>query len=60
MTQSRVNSHSELRFDLKHGDREAAIPSSVLRVWKNDGGQWKIAAMFARPHYQETTPPNTK
>lgn len=50
-------SNSELRFDLKNGDRETAIPSSVLRVWKKDGGEWKIAAMFARPHYVEPTPP---
>ena len=51
-------SHSEVRFDLKNGDQEAATPASVLRVWKKDGGQWKIAAMFARPHYQD--PPNPK
>jgi hypothetical protein len=53
-------SDSELRFDLKNGERESAIPASVLRVWKKDGGQWKIAAMFARPHYQESAPPKTK
>ena len=53
-------SNSELIFDLQNGEREAAIPSSVLRVWKKDGGQWKIAVMFARPHYQEAAPPNTK
>lgn len=53
-------SNSELSFDLKNGEREAAIPSSVLRVWKKDGGQWRIAAMFARPHYQEAAPPHTK
>jgi hypothetical protein len=52
-------SDSELIFDLQNGGREA-IPSSVLRVWKKDGGQWKIAAMFARPHYQEAAPPNPK
>jgi hypothetical protein len=53
-------SNSELNFDLQNGEREAAIPASVLRVWKKEGGQWKIAAMFARPHYQEAAPPNTK
>ena len=53
-------SNSELSFDLKNAEREVAIPASVLRVWKKDGGQWKIAAMFARPHYQEAAPPNTK
>ena len=40
--------------------RNTQHPSSVLRVWKKDGGQWKIAAMFARPHYQEAAPPNTR
>jgi hypothetical protein len=50
-------SNSEVVFDLQNGDRESAIPASVLRVWKKDGGQWKMAAMFARPHYQETAPP---
>ena len=53
-------SNSELSFELKNGERESAIPASVLRVWKKDGGQWKIAAMFARPHYQEAAPPKTK
>ena len=52
-------SHSEVVFDLKNGERESASPASVLRVWKKDGAQWKIAAMFARPHYQEdAAPPN--
>ena len=50
-------SHSEVRFDLKNGAQEAVTPASVLRVWKKEGGQWKIAAMFARPHYQEAAPP---
>jgi hypothetical protein len=52
-------SNSELSFDLKNGEREA-VASSVLRVWKKDRGQWKIAALFARPHYQESAPPKTK
>ena len=53
-------SNSELIFDLRNGERETAIPSSVLRVWKKEEGQWKIAAMFARPHYQEATPQDRK
>ena len=53
-------SNSEIRFDLKDGRQELATPSSVLRVWKKDGGQWAIAAMFARPHYQEAAAPNAK
>jgi hypothetical protein len=50
-------SNSEIRFELTNGQQEVAIPSSVLRVWKKDGGQWKMAAMFARPHYVEAAPP---
>ena len=38
-------SNSDVRFDLKSGQEEITIPASVLRVWKKDGGQWKIAAM---------------
>jgi hypothetical protein len=52
-------SNSEVRFDLENGEQETAVPASVLRVWKKVGGQWKIAAMFAHPHYQET-PPNAR
>ena len=46
-------SNSEVVFDLKNSQRETAVPASVLRVWKKDGAQWKMAAMFARPLYQE-------
>jgi hypothetical protein len=49
-------SNSDVRFDLKNGQQEVATPASVLRVWKKDQGQWKIAAMFARPHYREAPP----
>jgi hypothetical protein len=42
-------SNSELSFDLKSGGRDVTT-SSVLRVWKKEEGQWKIAALFARPH----------
>jgi hypothetical protein len=51
-------SNSEIRFDLKNGEQEAVTPASVLRVWKKDGGRWKIAAMFARPHDTGGTAPN--
>jgi|1185.fasta_scaffold176693_1 hypothetical protein len=53
-------SNSEVRFDLRNGQQEVVTPASVLRVWKKDGGQWKIAAMFARPHYTETTASKAK
>jgi ketosteroid isomerase-like protein len=42
-------SNSDLSFDLKTGGRDVTT-SSVLRVWKKEEGQWKIAALFARPH----------
>jgi hypothetical protein len=48
-------SNSEVVFDLKNGERETAVPASVLRVWKKDRGQWKMAAMFARPLYQDSS-----
>jgi ketosteroid isomerase-like protein len=45
-------STSELSFELKDSQKER-LPTSVLRVWKKEASQWKIAAMFARPHYQD-------
>jgi ketosteroid isomerase-like protein len=42
-------SDSELSFDLKDGKRES-LPTSALRVWKKEGGEWKVAAQFSRPH----------
>jgi hypothetical protein len=42
-------SDSELSFDLKDGKRES-FPTSALRVWKKEDGQWKVAAQFSRPH----------
>jgi len=45
-------SNSELSFDLKNGTREI-LPTSILRVWRKEGGEWKIAAWFSRPHHQE-------
>ena len=42
-------SNSEVSFDLKDGNKES-FPNSLLRVWRKEAGQWKIAAQFARPH----------
>ena len=42
----------QLSFQLQNG-RQESFPSSILRVWKKDAGQWKVAAHFARPHYEE-------
>lgn len=45
-------SNVELSFERTDGTRVSA-PTSVLRVWRKEAGQWKVAAMFARPHHQE-------
>jgi ketosteroid isomerase-like protein len=37
-----------LSFDLKKEHRE--LDGSSLRVWKKVNGEWKVAAMFARPN----------
>lgn len=52
-------SNSTLSFDLKSGAKEQ-FPTSILPVWKKEGGQWKVAAVFARPHYQEPAAPSRK
>jgi hypothetical protein len=45
-------SNSILSYDLKSGEKQSG-PTSILRVWMKEGGQWKVAAWFARPHYQD-------
>lgn len=42
-------SESQISFDLKDGKRES-FPTSVLRVWRKEAGEWKVAAQFSRPH----------
>jgi hypothetical protein len=37
-----------IAYDDDRGHREAT--GALLRVWKKDGGTWKIAAQFQRPH----------
>jgi hypothetical protein len=43
----------------KSGDLAYEFSNSELsvnpRVWRKEAGQWKIAAQFAGPHYQEPT-----
>jgi hypothetical protein len=41
---------SEIAYDLESGKR-VSFPRSVLRVWRKEAGQWKVAASFSRPHY---------
>ena len=52
-------SDSVLTFDLKSGRKEE-LKTSILRVWKKDAAGWKVAAMFARPHYQNPSPSAAK
>jgi hypothetical protein len=36
-------------YEIKGSGRHEFTASS-LRVWRKDGGQWKVAAQFIRPH----------
>jgi hypothetical protein len=49
-------SDSVLSYEMKDG-RKVSTPISILRVWRKEAGQWKVAAHFARAHYQEPTKP---
>src|SRR4029453_675421 len=33
-------------FEMKDG-KKVSLPGSVMRVWRKEGGQWKIAAQFS-------------
>jgi hypothetical protein len=44
-------SNAELSYE--SGGKTFRGPTSILRVWKKEGGQWKVAAHFARPHYAD-------
>jgi hypothetical protein len=45
-----------LSFEMKDG-RKVSLPASVMRVWRKEDGQWKVAAQFSHNHYQEPTAP---
>jgi hypothetical protein len=45
-------SDGRLSFELKSGEK-VTLPQSRLRVWKKQNGQWKLAAGFSFPHWQE-------
>jgi hypothetical protein len=45
-------SNHVLMFELKDG-RKISLPASVLRVWRKETGEWKVAAQFSHSHYQE-------
>ena len=44
-------SKGTVEFDLKAGGHVRA-DTGVLRVWQKQGGEWKVAASFARPYDQ--------
>jgi ketosteroid isomerase-like protein len=39
-----------LEFTTKKSGKHYSFDGGVLRVWQKQGGQWKQAAMFARPY----------
>jgi len=55
-------SNGELSYKLKSG-QTVNTKTSTLRVWRKEGGQWKVAASFTRPHADQpgvanrTSPP---
>jgi ketosteroid isomerase-like protein len=48
-------SDSTLSYELKDG-KKISFPRSTLRVWRKEAGQWRVAAHFSQPHYQEPAP----
>jgi len=55
-----VSKSGDLAYEFSNGDltivmndgKKSTTPTSILRVWKKEAGQWKVAAHFARPHEQ--------
>ena len=47
-------SNSELSYKLKDG-RQESVPVSILRVWRKEGTEWKVAAWFSRRLEKPTT-----
>jgi hypothetical protein len=47
-------SNAVLAFE--KAEKPIQFPTSTLRVWRKEAGQWKVAAQFSRPHYQEEAP----
>ena len=45
-------SDGQLSFELKSGQK-MTLQQSILRVWRKEQGQWKLAAGFTFPHWQE-------
>jgi hypothetical protein len=39
-----------ISYEIADPDEKVSFSTSFLRVWKKEDGQWKEAAIFARPH----------
>jgi len=52
-------SNGELSVDTKDS-RHLVMPQGILRVWRKEAGQWKIAAMFTRVIEDAGTPPRSQ
>jgi ketosteroid isomerase-like protein len=48
-------SNAELNFEMKSGKKET-LRTSILRVWKKEGNEWRVAAWFSRAHDTGPTP----
>ena len=46
------HSNAEVTFTFKDGTKNN-FTRSILRVWRKDAGQWKIAATFGLPQYTD-------
>jgi ketosteroid isomerase-like protein len=42
-------SDATLTFDMKNGTK-FSLKNSGIRVWRKEGGQWKLAVQFTAPH----------
>lgn len=45
-------SNAEVIFTFKDGKKNT-FTRSILRVWRKDAGQWKMAAIFGLPQYTD-------
>ena len=42
-------SNGEQSFEMKSGKKET-LYTSILRVWKKEANEWRVAATFSRAH----------
>jgi hypothetical protein len=45
-------SNSVVSFEMKDGQK-VSLTGWMIRVWRKDAGEWRIAAQFSNPDYQE-------